>query len=198
VTVPRPSHPLHEDAVGVLTRWTAPDAAQEELREHYLRHLSLYADGLWRDRLPEHVTASAVVLSRDGARVLLHLHGKVGRWLQFGGHCEPRDWSLAAAAYRETIEESGLPRVELDGVPVQLSRHRVRCSGTTAYHLDVQFLTVAPDGAVPVRSAESHDLRWYAVNELPADADEAVVSLVARSRDRLHTRQNWKDSAYEA
>jgi 8-oxo-dGTP pyrophosphatase MutT (NUDIX family) len=179
--------PLHRDAVRVLAGWQPPDPSQEELREYYLRHLSRYADGLWRTRLPEHVTASALVVGKDGERVLLHLHGKVGRWLQFGGHCEPEDGTLAGAAYREVLEESGLT-ADLDEVPVQLSRHQVRCGGTAAYHLDVQFVAVAAEDGVPVRSAESHDLRWYAADALPGDADEAVRNLVARSRDRLRTR----------
>jgi 8-oxo-dGTP pyrophosphatase MutT (NUDIX family) len=179
--------PLHGDAVRILTAWQPPDTIQKELRERYLRHLSTYADGLWRTRLPEHVTASALVVSNDGDRVLLHLHGKVGRWLQFGGHCEQEDGTLAAAAHREVLEESGLA-ADLDDVPVQLSRHQVRCGGTTAYHLDVQYVAVAPVDGVAVRSSESHDLRWYAADALPDDADEAVRSLVARSRERLRTR----------
>jgi len=52
----------------------------------------------------------------------------------------------------------------------------------------VQYVAVAPDNGVPVRSEESHDLRWYATDALPDDADNAVRSLVARSRDRLRTR----------
>ncbi len=179
--------PLHGDAVKVLTAWQPPDSIQKQLRERYLRHLSTYEDGLWRTRLPEHVTASALIVSKEGERVLLHLHGKVGRWLQFGGHCEQEDNTLAGAAYREVLEESGLA-ADLDHVPVQLSRHQVRCGGTTAYHLDVQYVAVAPEDGVPVRSSESHDLRWYAADALPDDADEAVRSLVARSRERLRTR----------
>jgi 8-oxo-dGTP pyrophosphatase MutT (NUDIX family) len=179
---------LHRDATEILTGWPAPDSGQDALRAHYLRHLASYADGLWRSRLPEHLTASALVISPDGDWVLLHLHAKVGRWLQFGGHCEPGDRTLAGAAYRETLEESGLATVELDEVPVQLSRHPVRCGGVSAYHLDVQFLAVAPDGGVPVRGAESDDLRWYPASALPPDTDDAVVSLVSRSRERLRAK----------
>lgn len=171
---------LHRDAVRVLTGWTPPDTEQAGLRDHFLCHLATHPDGLWRERLPEHLTASALVVGDDNARVLLHLHARLGRWLQFGGHCEPADRFLAAAARRETVEESGLSRLDLDDVPVQLSRHPVRCGGVSAYHLDVRYLAVAPAEALPVRSAESADLRWFAPRSLPDGADPSVVSLVER------------------
>ena len=51
-----------------------------------------------RDCYPDHLTASTLVLSADGDRVLLTLHAKARQWFQFGGHCEPGDVTLAAAA----------------------------------------------------------------------------------------------------
>jgi len=180
---------LHRDASDTLTGWTAPDAIQDELRHYYLRHLASYSDAVWRERLPEHLTASALVVSHDASRVLLNLHGKVRRWLQFGGHCEPGDATLAGAALRETREESGVTGLELDSVPVQLSRHAVRCGGGTSYHLDVQFVAVAPPGAEPVCSDESDEVRWFGVDDLPSDADEAVLDLVRRSLARHAQRR---------
>ena len=57
---------------------------------------------------PGHVTASGLVLSPDGSSVLLVLHRRLGRWLQPGGHLEPGDPDIAAAARREVREETGL------------------------------------------------------------------------------------------
>ena len=48
-------------------------------------------------------------------------------WLQMGGHCEPEDATLAAAALREATEESGIAGLTLlPGGPVRLDRHRSR------------------------------------------------------------------------
>jgi 8-oxo-dGTP pyrophosphatase MutT (NUDIX family) len=180
---------LHADAIATLTNWTAPDPEQAELRGYYLRHLALYQDGLWRSCLPEHLTASALVTDPAGGEVLLTLHAKIHRWLQLGGHCEIDDATLAGAALREATEESGLTGLVIDPVPVQLSRHQVRCGGRDdAFHLDVQFLVTATAGAEFVVSEESHDLRWFAVQELPAGVDRTVQELVQRSARRTAIR----------
>jgi len=177
---------LHADATGVLTRWRPPDDAQARLRSHYLRHLDAHPDGVWRECSPDHVTASAVLLSADRSRVLLTLHGKLGRWLQLGGHCEPDDATLADAALRESVEESGIDDLRLDPTPVLLSRHEVPCGPVRpAHHLDVQYVAEVPDGAVAVASAESQRLGWFAVEDLPEDADDSVRILVRHAVARL-------------
>jgi 8-oxo-dGTP pyrophosphatase MutT (NUDIX family) len=179
---------LHADAVRVLSAWRAPDAGQDRLRGEFLDHLAAHHNGVWRDCAAGHITASAAVLNPAGTRVLLTLHAKIKAWLQLGGHCEPGDGTLAGAALREATEESGIAGLALLPGPVQLDRHWVPpCQGGT-YHLDVQYASVAPDGADGARitvSAESDDLRWFPVDALPAGADAAVRRLIARAARAL-------------
>ncbi|MEV5709387.1 NUDIX hydrolase [Actinoallomurus sp. NPDC052274] len=174
---------LHADAVRALSDWSAPDAAQDLLRRDFLAHLSAHENAMFRECVPGHLTASAVVLDPPGERVLLTLHPKAGMWLQLGGHCEPHDATLAGAALREATEESGIDGLRLLSEPLHLDRHRVWCHGGS-YHLDVQYVAVAPDGARERISEESADLRWFPLDGLPEDTDEVVRRLVVHARRR--------------
>lgn len=169
---------LYDDAVLVLKGYEG----QEELRRTYLEHLESHPDGMWKACGDGHITASALVIDPSRGRVLLTLHKKLRMWLQMGGHCEPADDTLAAAALREGSEESGIAGLTLlPGGPVRLDRHHTPC----AWHLDVQYAALAPVGAVEAISDESLDLRWFAYDEVAGVADESVVRLLEATRGRL-------------
>lgn len=173
---------LHQDAVGVLGTWQAPDAGQDALRKEYLTYLAAHPDGMWKPCTTGHITAGALVIDPPRERVLLTLHAKLRMWLQMGGHCEPEDTTVAGTALREGVEESGIEGLRLlVPYPVQLDRHLTPC----AWHLDVQYAAVAPPGAAPVISDESLDLRWFGYDEAAEKADGSVRSLLARTRALL-------------
>lgn len=176
---------LHASALTTLDEWVPPTPGQAALRDRYLAHLRAEPLGVLRECYPDHLTASTLVMSADGSRVLLTLHRKARRWFQLGGHVEPRDASLTAAALREATEESGVPGLVLDPVPVQLSAHAVPfCDprgGVT--HLDVRFLATAPEGAAHAVSDESLDVAWWPADALP-DPEPDLVELVALAHAR--------------
>ncbi len=170
----------------MLTAWAAPDDAQHSLRTAYLEHLDRHPDAMLRVCHPDHLTASALVVSHDHRSAVLTLHAILERWLQTGGHCEPGDATLADAALREAREETGIADLELDPVPVLLSRHEVPCGPLRpSHHLDVQFIAVAPADAQPVISEESLDLRWFALYDPPEPTDQSVRDLIAAASSRL-------------
>lgn len=176
---------LRGDAHEVLAGWTAPDAEQDRLRHDYLAHLEQHPEAMSRECHPDHLTASALIVDSSGARVLLTLHRRLQRWLQTGGHCESDDLTLAAAALREGREESGIPALTIDPVPLLLSRHEVPCGPIRpSHHLDVQFLAVAPPDAQHVISDESDDLAWFELDALPP-TDQSVHALIAAATTRL-------------
>jgi 8-oxo-dGTP pyrophosphatase MutT (NUDIX family) len=177
---------LHADALAVLRGWAAPTDEEELLRKEFLEHLHTHDDAMWRACAAGHLTATTAVLSHDGAFVLLTLHPKAQMWLPMGGHCEPSDGSLEAAALREATEESGIAGLRLLPGPLALDRHRVWCHPPHSWHLDVEYGAVAPPGVEPVISEESLDLRWFPVAEIPEPTDEATRRLARRAAELVH------------
>jgi 8-oxo-dGTP pyrophosphatase MutT (NUDIX family) len=171
---------LYDDAVLVLKGYED----QQELSRAYLDHLSAHPDGMWKACHAGHITASALVIDPERGRVLLTLHKKLQIWLQMGGHCEPEDTSLEAAALREATEESGIAGLTLlPGGPVRLDRHPI--PPPCHVHFDVQYAALAPPDAEHAISDESLDVRWFAYDEVTEVADDSVVRLLAATRTRL-------------
>ncbi|GAB2675684.1 NUDIX hydrolase [Thalassiella azotivora] len=181
---------LHAEAVRLLGAWTAPTTTQDVLRRTYLEHLAHHPDGVLRDGPPAHLTASCFVLDASLGRVCLTLHRKGGFWVQPGGHCEPGDADLAAAAWREGTEETGLPGLTVLPDPVDLDRHALSAAfGRCTEHLDVAFVALAPDGATPVASEESDEVAWFDVDALPdgvvGDLPPRLAGAVVAARRHL-------------
>lgn len=163
---------LHKSATDLLETWRPATGPEQSLREAMLAFLGSAPRGCLREHAAGHITASAVVFSHDEREVLLTLHPRVGRWIQLGGHCEESDDTVAAAALREATEESGIPDLVLEPGLYGAQAHPITCSlGVPTRHLDLLFRIRAPKGAVPVRSSESTDLRFWPVDALPADSD---------------------------
>jgi 8-oxo-dGTP pyrophosphatase MutT (NUDIX family) len=172
-------------AAAELRSWRPPTPGQDALRHALLAFLDARPDDACdRSCVPGHLTASALVLDADGARTLLTLHPRVGRWVQLGGHCEPGDATMREAALREATEESGMAGLAIDPEPLHVDVHPVTCSlGVPTRHLDVRYLVRAPAGSVPRISDESLALRWWPLDALPPDCD-TVPEMVALAGQR--------------
>jgi 8-oxo-dGTP pyrophosphatase MutT (NUDIX family) len=145
------------------------------------------AELLTRRCAPAHLTASGIVLTPDGAKTCLVLHGKIRKWVQPGGHFEAGDESVHAAAAREVSEETGLTTTP-SGLPALLSRHGAPCApGVVDWHLDVECVLVSPEVA-PVVSEESVDVAWWPTSSLPPDLAWGVAEAVTRAATLLRDR----------
>jgi 8-oxo-dGTP pyrophosphatase MutT (NUDIX family) len=175
----RVSAGLHADAVAVVSGWTPPDPDAAAARKRTLELLATGPVTVSRGHRPGHVTASAMVVSADLSRVLLCLHGRFGKWVQLGGHCEPTDATLVDAALREATEESGIGGLSIHKEPIDVDIHPVTCDGGASLHYDVRFAVLAPPGAVERVSDESNALGWFTPDALPEPLASATAPLVA-------------------
>ena len=181
---------LHADAVRVLTAWQPTSAEAEHARDQTLGLLTAGPVAMTRAHRAGHVTASALVLDPDG-RMLLCLHGRLGRWMQLGGHCEPGDRTLAGAALREATEESGIAGLTLDPDPIDIDIHDVRCGpadgapATPSTHYDVRFLLRCPAGAQEQISEESAALGWFRADALPSPLASGTTRQIPPALARL-------------
>ncbi len=128
--------------------------------------------------VPGHFTASAFVLSPDGDDVLLIEHGKLHRWLQPGGHLEPGDVSVEAAARREVGEETGLHDLRRWGSGLfDVDVHEIPAlKGQPPHrHYDLRLRFVAGTRALRAGSdaKAARWVRWATID--PAITDESVM-----------------------
>jgi 8-oxo-dGTP pyrophosphatase MutT (NUDIX family) len=127
---------------------------------------------------PGHITASAFVLSPERSELLLVFHGKLAKWLQPGGHVDPSDADVVAAAEREVREETGVVLLEAGpAILFDLDVHPIpeRWNEPAHEHFDVRSLRVAAHRATAAAS-DALDARWFAFDEIDAAATDASVT----------------------
>jgi 8-oxo-dGTP pyrophosphatase MutT (NUDIX family) len=178
---------LHADAVRTVGEVAPTTADQAAVRTRFLDLLATQPGACRPDNPGAHLTASALVVDAALDRVLLCLHGRMGRWVQLGGHCEPHDATVADAALREATEESGIEGLRIHPVPIDLDIHPVTCRYGPSLHYDVRFAVLAPPDASPQVSEESADLAWFAPNALPSPLAHATERLVVPALAAAHT-----------
>ena len=111
---------------------------QRDFRDEIDRFLAEHGPvALTRRCLPGHLTASCLLWSHDGTRVLLHHHRKLGLWLQFGGHCDG-EGDTREVALRETQEESGIDPTSITETPVDFDVHTIPALNATAIPILLQ------------------------------------------------------------
>jgi 8-oxo-dGTP pyrophosphatase MutT (NUDIX family) len=139
---------------------------------------------------PEHVTGSAVVVGPRGT--VLHMHKRLHRWLQPGGHLEPGEgpWD---AAWRESREETGLAAVHPPGGP-RLIHVDVHGAAEGHTHLDLRYLLLAPDCDPTPPPGESPEARWFGWDEACTVADEALVGALRTARLQPEVRDGFGPS----
>lgn len=170
--------PRRQPLLAELRRRHAADEREERSRRLMIAVLEQVERPFDRDAQLTHVTASAVVVGPHGT--LLHVHRRLGRWLQPGGHVDPGE-EPAAAALRETHEETGVAaRHPADGPAlIHVDAH----PALDHLHLDLRYLLEAGDEEPHAGRGESPQVRWFTWEEAAGVADASLSAALRAARD---------------
>lgn len=161
-------------------------------RARFLAELDRLVDPFSEHADPVHVTGSAIVVGPRGT--VLHLHKRLHRWLQPGGHVDPGE-SPWDTALRESIEETGLPLRHATAADTGTGHLSATASPPLVHldvhpaakghvHLDLRYLLTAPNADPSPPPGESPEVRWFSWDDALAVADEALVDALVRVRPR--------------
>jgi 8-oxo-dGTP pyrophosphatase MutT (NUDIX family) len=156
-----------------------PTSAREvDAKARFLAELDHLAAPYDEHADPIHVTASAIVVGTRGT--VLHLHKRLGRWMQPGGHIDPGE-EPPDAAVREATEELGLDVAHPAGGPrlIHLDVHEAALGHT---HLDLRYLLIGAADDPHPPPGESPEARWFEWDEASAIADDALASALPIAR----------------
>jgi 8-oxo-dGTP pyrophosphatase MutT (NUDIX family) len=167
------------------------DEREMESRERILAELDRLRDPLDENADAVHVTGSGVVVGPRGT--LLHLHKRLGRWMQTGGHLEkgelPHD-----AALRESEEETGLELAHPGDGP-RLLHVDVHDAADGHTHLDMRYLLIGPDTDPSPPPGESPHARWFSWDEARERSDTALTGALRAARSQPEAGETGPDSS---
>ncbi len=187
----------NQSLTSLLRAYLAAGTEQIAQCQQFEAFAASHADVYHRTHSPGHFTASAWLVSKDGACVLLTHHQKLGRWLQLGGHADG-DLDLVSVALREAEEESGLTGLTIIPEIFDLDAHDIPARGVVGapnyepahIHWDVRFVVRASVEDFSV-SEESLALAWVDIATLARDANaDASLVRMAEKWLRQQTRRH--------
>ena len=112
-----------------------------------------------------HITASCLIMNQERTKVLLMMHKKLKKWLQFWGHSDG-DIDTLATAIREFHEESGITiepniipgifNVDIHDIPEDIKWRPAH------KHFDILYLaTISESTPFAPQESEVDDMRWF-------------------------------------
>ncbi|MBC7623045.1 MAG: NUDIX hydrolase [Aeromicrobium sp.] len=178
------------NVISQLQNHVSLDETEAKHRALTLAFVHRHPDNFWRRTNHEgHLTASAFVVNKEHSHALMLHHAKLKKWLQPGGHIDDSDPNLAAAARRETREETGVTitddiaallfDVDVHPIPERIKQGvQVGAFEPAHLHYDLRYLFVAETAKVTI-SDESFGFRWVEIHRLVGGDVESGIARMA-------------------
>lgn len=141
-----------------------------------------------RNNMFGHITASVLLLNNSQDKVLLHMHKKLKKFLQLGGHWDNPDESCLEAGLRE-MQEEGFNNNEVNfkvlnnNMPIDIDVHSVG----DHFHYDIAFLVQLEDLDSTISiSSESLSLEWVSVDNILSNSnnyEERICRMVKKAKE---------------
>lgn len=148
----------------------------------------MWADDLFdEDANDHHLTASAFILSSRG--VILHLHRRMGIWVQPGGHVDAGE-EPSAAAVRETLEETGL--VVVHAQPPTLFHVDVHAGPKGHTHYDLRYVLLGEPVDPSPPAGESPEVHWFEFSDAIARCEPGMAPAL-KKLELASTRWTMRD-----
>jgi 8-oxo-dGTP pyrophosphatase MutT (NUDIX family) len=175
---------IHSTVAEYLARYPGERGRLDSL----LSSLALGRNVASRSTLEGHVTCGALLLDANG-RSLQVRHKTLDRWLYPGGHVEPHDPSLMAAALRELQEETGISADTVaavgDGLPLDIDLHRIPANAGKGEHehWHADFLYLFRGSTEAVVALDPNEVTEFAWLERPGSSGlQAKLESVRRDQ----------------
>lgn len=150
---------------------STPNALQQQHARRALTLIQTHQNTYWKrsEFSPGHITASAFVVNPEHTHALLVRHLVLHKLLQLGGHIEPTDTDIHAAALREVYEESGFHGTIMErifDIGIHTYPQNERKHEPEHEHIDIRFLVEAPMETPRPPAHESNEVAWYPLADI--------------------------------
>ena len=156
--------------------------SESSTKERFLDFAINNSDAFHRSNLKGHFTASAFVVDRENAKILLIHHKKLDKWLQPGGHCDG-DENTLMVAIKEVQEETGV-EITPDNQPIiDLDIHVIpeRKGIPEHEHFDVRYIFESDSTSPLIQNHETVDLKWIDYDEVKKyTTEESVLRILQK------------------
>lgn len=136
----------------------------------------------YRSNLSGHFTGSAWIVNENFDKALLIHHVKLDKWMQPGGHIELGDNSFLAASLREAKEETGISDFHVISENIfDIDIHLIpeKNHEKEHFHYDVRYFLQAKNNNITIDTAEVHNAKWIAIDDLLNENTEESIRRMA-------------------